>query len=266
VTRLPGPHDREPEEQDPNSGYVPPEMDPHPSHDSSHPDADQGVHSDADYGVQTQYTPGIFRGLPGSDTPPEAQSVASDVGLGLPAGDSSPRPGDPGGKSGPGGSETDGYDQLTAAREDLQQLVTSLNEVSVRLANLTDTLTQQAEAGDARPEVKEQLDLAKQIAPEVSQVQNTAKEIYKRGPDQEPGLALAAAAEMSAAASDSKRARKRFPNKVWQEIMDLLESAFPKLWSLISHLVKVKEWSVTGKVGTGPLGMLEASISVTFGK
>jgi hypothetical protein len=41
---------------------------------------------------------------------------------------------------------------------------------------------------------------------------------------------------------------------------------FPLLWSIIGHLVTVKEWTVTGQAGGGMLGFPQASVSVTFGK
>lgn len=37
------------------------------------------------------------------------------------------------------------------------------------------------------------------------------------------------------------------------------------LWALISKYLRLKEWKVTGSVGTGFLGLADASIELTFG-
>lgn len=38
-----------------------------------------------------------------------------------------------------------------------------------------------------------------------------------------------------------------------------------QLWQLISRLMTPKEWKLTGKVGTGVLGLAEVGIEITFG-
>ena len=102
--------------------------------------------------------------------------------------------------------------------------------------------------------------------PEVDQLKDVARELVKRGLDQAPDLAFSATAQMTVLRTDVRRARKRFSaNSAWKRIWDLLKGLPQRLLSLISHLVKVKEWSVTGQVGTGMLGLAQASISVTFG-
>jgi hypothetical protein len=49
--------------------------------------------------------------------------------------------------------------------------------------------------------------------------------------------------------------------KVWKEIKAISR----RLWSMIAHLMKVTQWTVTGQAGTGVLGLASASVSVTFG-
>jgi hypothetical protein len=165
-----------------------------------------------------------------------------------------------------------GYNRTSAAREDLHVLVAALDKVSDQLAQLTDTLQQQLDGGLDRPDLEqtaaleEQVDLATQIVPEVDQLKDVARELVKRGLDQAPDLAFSATAQMTVLRTDVRRARKRFSaNSAWKRIWDLLKGLPQRLLSLISHLVKVKEWSVTGQVGTGMLGLAQASISVTFG-
>jgi uncharacterized phage infection (PIP) family protein YhgE len=169
---------------------------------------------------------------------------------------------------------TDGLDRVTgeykqedAAREDLRVLVAALDKVSGQLAELTDTLQQQlSQVAATPPDLEEQLDLAKQIAPEISQLKTAVTELPERGLSQEPDLAFSVTAQMTAVMSDLRYAKTQFSaTRMWKKIWATLKRAAPRLWSLISHLVKVKEWSVTAAVGTGVLGLANASISVTFG-
>jgi hypothetical protein len=163
-----------------------------------------------------------------------------------------------------GDARADGYDRQAAAREDLRALVGALDEVTRLLA---DMLRRQSYAGLVESaDLEEQAVLAERIMPEVRQLAGTARELVARGPDQKPDMAFSAAAQMTALGSEVRYARKRYTaNMVWSKIWATLKRVAPRLWSLISHLVKVKEWSVTGQVGTGVLGLAQASISVTFG-
>jgi hypothetical protein len=162
----------------------------------------------------------------------------------------------------------DGYNPLAAAREDLSILVSALDDVSHQLANLVETLREQSsESIDRQPDLENQLVLAEQIAPTVSQLKGVAEELVADGLDQTPDLAFTATAQMTALQSEVRYARKRYrANRAWGKIWGALKRIAPRLWSLISHLVKVKEWSVTGQVGTGVLGLAQASIRVTFGQ
>jgi hypothetical protein len=163
---------------------------------------------------------------------------------------------------------SDGYDRQAAAREDLRLLVNALDEVSRELTHLAEALRQESSERTNRSlDLDEQAALAEQIVPEVRLLTGTARKLVARGTDQEPDLAFSAAAQMTALKSDLRFAKKRyFQNRAWAKVWAALKRAAPRLWSLISHLVKVKEWSVTGEVGTGVLGLARASISVTFGK
>ena len=165
-------------------------------------------------------------------------------------------------------AHADGYDRLTAAREDLRVLVSALDDVSHQLADLVETLGEQSsESVDGQPDLENQLVLAEQIAPQVGQLKGAAEELVAHGLDQTPDLAFSATAQMTALQNEVRYARKRYrANRAWAKIWGALKRIAPRLWSLISHLVKVKEWSVTGQVGTGVLGLAQASICVTFGQ
>jgi hypothetical protein len=163
---------------------------------------------------------------------------------------------------------TGGYNRDDAAREDLRILVSGLDEVSRQLHELTVTLMGQqlSKQVDGQPDIVEETDLAGEIVSEVSRLSKTAHDLVAQGSNQEPDLAFSATAQMTVVRSDLRYARKRFSaTSAWTKIWETLTRVAPRLWSLISHLVKVKEWSVTGQVGTGVFGLAQASISVTFG-
>jgi hypothetical protein len=196
----------------------------------------------------------------GSDGVADAGSEPAEDAGSEPAGDAGPEPA--------GDADSEAYDRQAAAREDLGVLVNALDEVSRQLSRLADALRHESsEETDRSPDLEEQVTLAEQIAPEVRQLTGTATELVAQGTDQEPDLAFSAAAQMAALRSDLRFAKKRYSvNRAWKKIWEVLTRAAPRLWSLISHLVKVKEWSVTGEIGTGVLGLAQARISVTFGK
>ena len=55
------------------------------------------------------------------------------------------------------------------------------------------------------------------------------------------------------------------PDVLVYEVKRWLRRAGKKLWARISRPARVKEWTLTGKVGFPLLGFAEASISMTFG-
>jgi hypothetical protein len=96
-----------------------------------------------------------------------------------------------------------------------------------------------------------------------------ADEVLQAGPGQPPDGAFRLAAGHAALVDDVKNAQAEAEDKeegIWEKIRKWLTTAGEKLWAMISRLVKVKEWSLTGTVGTGVLGFTQASISVTFGR
>jgi hypothetical protein len=95
------------------------------------------------------------------------------------------------------------------------------------------------------------------------------KELVKAGPGQPPGPAFELVAEQEALVDDVEDAEadaQGAGQSFWKKIKHWLSRAGGKLWVMIQRLTTVKEWSLTGKMGTGVLGLAEASISVTFGK
>lgn len=156
----------------------------------------------------------------------------------------------------------DRYDRTAAAARDRDDLLRSLKQVTDPLATLTEEFPATHEGVE-----REQRAFAQQIISDIDQLAATARELVAQGADQEPGLAFSSIAQATAIKTKLKHASKQFSGKtIWNAAKTALKNAVPKLWSLISHLVKVKEWSVTGQVGTGVFGFAQASVSVTFGK
>ena len=122
------------------------------------------------------------------------------------------------------------------------------------------------EEADSRQVVHDQqLAVSDQVLSAVQQMQHEVDEMFRKGAGQDPGPAFSAVAHATSARSGTKYARKHWPGRLWDTAWDALRRMFPLLWSIIGHLVKVKEWTVGGQVGTGVLGIAQASISVTFG-
>ena len=51
---------------------------------------------------------------------------------------------------------------------------------------------------------------------------------------------------------ETKFVNKLWPDRLWDTIWVILKRVLPRLSNMISHLVKVKEWMVSGQVGTPP--------------
>jgi hypothetical protein len=95
------------------------------------------------------------------------------------------------------------------------------------------------------------------------------RELAEAGGGQPPGRAFELVAEQEALVDDVEDAEAEAEGKgagFWKKIMHWLSRAGKRLWVMISRVTTVKEWSLTGTVGSGVLGLAEASISVTFGQ
>jgi hypothetical protein len=53
--------------------------------------------------------------------------------------------------------------------------------------------------------------------------------------------------------------------KLRSYLVPLLKRFLSKIWQIISHMLTPKEWKLTGKVGTGVLGLADVGIEITFG-
>ena len=79
-------------------------------------------------------------------------------------------------------------------------------------------------------------------------------------------LAVAATATAAMVRDEAKSARRGRSGPIWDAIWQGVKTISRRLWSMIGHLVHVKEWSVQGQVCGSLLGLASASVTITFGK
>jgi DNA-binding transcriptional MerR regulator len=122
-----------------------------------------------------------------------------------------------------------------------------------------------------RPERQEQI---KRLIAQTGTQMDDADELLRAGSGQPPDRAFRLAAGQTALTGDVEDAQQDAEDEqeaedgkesIWDKIKRWLKRAGRKLWAMISRLVTVKEWSLTGTAGTSVLGLAQASISVTFG-
>ena len=108
---------------------------------------------------------------------------------------------------------------------------------------------------------------------EMQELKEEVRAFVRQGPGQEPDGAMRLYGAISepmedakAAAADSNASGSGRIKKAWQQIIGLLKGALGRIWSLISQLTSVKEWTLNGKVSGGKvLDLFEVGMSITFG-
>jgi hypothetical protein len=159
---------------------------------------------------------------------------------------------------------SDKYDRTLAARQDLTFLVSDLNELSGRLEEVA-TVARRADAQHYPL-------LHRRLRDTSAQLVASLEALVEGGTGQQPGLAFTCVAQLHALQSDALTAFTAATGTCDPVAHDpqraaltgTLQRARSRLWSLISHLADIKEWSLTGL--TGPDGPATASITVTFGQ
>jgi len=126
----------------------------------------------------------------------------------------------------------------------------------LRDMRLTDTYLELAS-------IEEQRMMNRHFLTELRLLRSSVQEIVEKGRDQDPGAASAVATQATVMQSEFTTASKW--GAAWQKVREAFERALPSLWNLISRLVRVKEWTVTGQLKSDPFGLAQASISITFG-
>jgi hypothetical protein len=156
-----------------------------------------------------------------------------------------------------GHPEDSAYDPLAAPRVDLAVVVETAKLITRVLTVLLEELGPSQEPGG-------QAQTAAELRAVAEQVPSMAEELLRRGTGQDPGLGLASTATVGAAKSEAGAAHTKFRKKVYETVRDAFAKILHRLWSMIGHLVTVKEWTVQGQAGD-MFGLVSASVSVTFG-
>jgi hypothetical protein len=169
-------------------------------------------------------------------------------------------------------SSDDGYDRLGAIVAERDITLGYLEQVSDGLAQLSGLGVGAYPDGVAgRAGMLAQLDQA------TRRLGATIRTLAEAKPEEARDLSVSAMAQLQALESDIDEAEDQTTSAsvvavqigkvgtVFSSIKKALTKAWKRLWSLISHLTTVKEWSVSGQAGTGILGFAQATITVTFG-
>ena len=151
--------------------------------------------------------------------------------------------------------ESGAYDPMDVARLDRAAIVEAISKISSVLKELGEALRQSPDQSRAAERIQES---AKQLRP-------VAAEMLRKGAGQPPDLVPAALASDAVLRNEADSARKNFGGRVWDKVWAEVKVISVRLWSMIAHLVKVKEWTVQGQAGGGIFGLASASVSVTFG-
>ena len=165
----------------------------------------------------------------------------------------------------------DDYDRILAAREDLAMLVSDLYSLSGQLEELATTVR--------RAGLSSMLELQPgfhmRLVDAAHRLTLTLHALADAGTDQPPGLAFSAIAQLSALENDisvvatatvpSDRFRADDDAGIPEMITGTLRRIRTRLWSLISHLARIKEWSLGGQPGAGAPGLAQECVQLTFG-
>jgi hypothetical protein len=157
-----------------------------------------------------------------------------------------------------GGSSGGGGSNQQQAQQDGVEFATAMAMVLTGLKRIEETL----DRAEQRGQVERLLRRAEVLVAD-------AEAVLQAGEEQAPDVAFRAMTGHEALTDGVQAVQAAAPGKepsLWGSVQEWLGEAGKKLWAMISRLVKVKEWTITGTVGTGVFGFTGASISVTFGK
>ena len=146
-----------------------------------------------------------------------------------------------------------GYDRVAAAQLDHDAIVADLGRIRDELAQTTDSM-----AGTEQEHAQTVVLLS-------TRLERMVGALMEQGPDQDPGTGAAAMQTTEMLADEVQAAESANPRSMWVRVLDMIKSVSKHLWSMISHLLKIKEWTVSGDGGLSLLGLAKVGISVTFG-
>jgi hypothetical protein len=154
----------------------------------------------------------------------------------------------------------DSYDRLLSAREDLGLLLSGLSNLSGQLEEVA-TTARRAGLAELGPGLHRGLQDA------TGRLAATLHSLAEAGTDQPPSLAFCAVAQLGALESDVAAAAAAAEDSspaLTAALTVTLQRVRSRLWSFISHLVRIKEWSLTAHVGPVPSCLAPEGIRVTF--
>jgi hypothetical protein len=88
---------------------------------------------------------------------------------------------------------------------------------------------------------REQQQAAFQVLEGVAQLSLESKAMLALRAGEGPDLAFTATTRAAALRTETKSARKRWPSRAWDRVWEI-KKILPRLWGMIGHLVKVREW------------------------
>jgi hypothetical protein len=154
----------------------------------------------------------------------------------------------------------DSYDRLAAARQDLRLLVGDLNSVSGELEELATMWRRQCRAANSW--LDHPPGFPQDLRDAAGRLISTVQALAEAGPGETSELASSAVAQLSALdsdiaaaaaimsssgpASDAPAAGAGVGAQAWATVSRTLSDAEMRLRSLISHLLKIRECSLSG--------------------
>ena len=154
------------------------------------------------------------------------------------------------------------YDPLAAAQEDHEVIVGLLTSITEALQGLREQIALQSTLQE------QQLIAIERLLEAIQQLRLLIDELIKDGANQGPSLGYAASMQATVIETEIPDAAEQQPDSAWEKIKEQFKRVLARLWGMISKLLTVKEWALSGKVrAPGPLlGLAEASVTVTFGR
>jgi hypothetical protein len=145
----------------------------------------------------------------------------------------------------------------TEGRPDYRLLIARMDEVNEAVLQVPSLIKDPLS-------LDEQLTFLGDLLVELDRLRESVDRLEAGGSEQGPSAAVAAAAQAEALRADAETGHNRW-KAGWTHVWEAVKRMLPQLWALISGLLHVKEWTVTGQLKSDPFGLLQASVTITFG-
>lgn len=146
-------------------------------------------------------------------------------------------------------AETDSSQELQAIRERLHRLLSRIQELLVELRARAEGIEAPGSGAELQGPVVEARDLIARLSAVWDRLEALMTLVELRQP--------AGGGTLSGVIGAAK-ARLSVLGR-W------IRGLLGRLWSLLSRLMTPKEWKLSGKIGSGPLGLADVAVEVTFG-